>query len=133
MHKKISRYTPSVLQGRLSLAEASTKPRVALAVEYPSERFILKGLIAALIILACGYLYFVSESVLNIMAQRTADNQSAQIQATIGSLENQYFALSQAITPQAGSELGLVPVQVNEYVNRPSNVGLADSISEKQI
>lgn len=133
MHKKISKYTPSVFQGRLSLAQASTKPRVALAVEFPIERMMLKGLIIGLIVLACGYLYFVSESVLNIMGERSADNQSAQIQATIGGLENQYFALSQSITPQEGSSIGLVPVQVNDYVDRPSNVGIADSIPANQI
>lgn len=131
--KKISKYRPSVFQARLNLAEASAKPHVALAVEYPVERRILQALIGALIVLALGYFYFVSESVLNIMAQRTADNQSAQIQASIGSLENNYFALSQAITPQEGSDLGLVQVSVSDYVTRPTDIGIADSIPQNQI
>src|SRR5580698_2693645 len=122
---KISKHTPSVFQGRLNLAAAS-KPRVSLAVEYPAERMILRGLVAALIVLAMGYLYFVSASVINIMAQKEAMTQSAQIEGSIGALEGQYFSLSQSITPQAAVAMGLTPISVQDtdYVDRPG-VGIA--------
>jgi len=86
-----------------------------------------------LLILALCYIYFVSASVLNIIAKRTADNQSAQIEATIGDLENQYFALSQSITPQEGSVLGLTMVPVSDYVTRPGSLGIADSVPKQKI
>ena len=131
-HQKISKHRPSVFQGRLSLAAAS-KPRVALAVEHPAERFISRALIALLVVLALWYLYFVSASVLNIMARKEAMAQSASIEASIGSLEGQYFALQQSITPQSAIGLGLSPVESTDYVDRPGNVGIADTATENQI
>jgi hypothetical protein len=129
MHKqtlKISKHAPSVFQGRLNLAAAS-KPHVAFAIEHPAERMILRALIASLIILGAGYLYFVSASVINIMAQKEAMTQTAQIEGSIGALEGQYFTLSQSITPQAAVAMGMTPISVQDtdYVDRPG-VGIAD-------
>jgi hypothetical protein len=129
MNKKISRlskHTPSLFQGRLNLAVAS-KPHVSLAVEYPAERILMRGLIAALVVLAMCYLYFVSASVINVMAQKEAMAQTAQIEGSIGALEGNYFALSQSITPQAAVAMGLSPISVQhtDYVDRPG-VGIAD-------
>jgi hypothetical protein len=131
---KISKHSPSIFQGRLNLAAAS-KPHIALAVEYPMERMIMRVLVAFLIMLAFGYLYFVAASVLNIMARKEALSQSAQIEGTIGSLEGQYFALSQSITPQSAVTLGLTPITVQntDYVDRPGHVGIADTIGQSQI
>jgi hypothetical protein len=124
--QKVSKHKPSIFQGRLDLAVAS-KPYVALAIEHPAERMIVRGLIAVLLALAFGYLYFVSASVINIMAQREATAQSAEIEGSIGALEGQYFTLSQAITPQSAVALGLTPISVQDtdYVDRPG-VGIAD-------
>lgn len=130
--QKISKHAPSVFQGRLNLAAAS-KPRTALAVEYPAERVILRSLIAILIALAFCYLYFVTASVVNIMARKEALTQSAQIDASIGTLEEQYFTLSQAITPQSGLAMGLSAISNTDYVDRPGNVSIADTAPEKQI
>jgi hypothetical protein len=130
--QKISKHSPSIFQGRLNLA-AAAKPRVALSMEYAAERVILRSLIAVLIVLAFLYLYFVSSSVINIMARKEALAQSTQIEGSIGALEGQYFTLSQAITPQSASSLGLVPVSSTDYVDRPGDVGIADISGEKQI
>ena len=131
---KISKHSPSIFQGRLNLAAAS-KPRVALAIEYPLERLIMRTMIALLIALAFCYLYFVAASVLNIMARKEALAQSAQIDGSIGALEGQYFTLSQSITSQSAVALGLSPISVanTAYVDRPGNVGIADTVGEKQI
>ncbi len=122
---KISRHAPSIFQGRLNLA-AAAKPHVALSIEYAAERVIMRSLVALLVALALLYLYFVSASVVNIMARKEALAQSGQIEGSIGSLEGQYFSLSQAITPQAEAALGLVPVTNTAYVDRPNDVGIAD-------
>ena len=95
----------------------------------------MRVLVSLLILLALGYLYFVAASVLNIMARKEALSQSAQIEGTIGSLEGQYFALSQGITPQSAVALGLSPISVKDtdYVNRPGNVGIADTARANRI
>ena len=131
-HKKLSKHTPSIFQGRLNLS-AAAKPHVALAVEYPVERIIMRALIAFLILLAFCYLYFVSASVINVMARKEALAEAAKIEGTIGGLEGKYFTLSQAITSQSADALGLSPIQTTGYVTRPGNVGIADTVGEKQI
>jgi hypothetical protein len=132
--QKISKYRPSIFQGHLNLA-AAQKPRVALAVEYPVERVILRSLVAVLILLAMCYLYFVSSSIINIMARKEAMARSGAIVASIGSLEGQYFTLTQSITPQSAVAIGLSPIstQNTAYVERPGNVGMAGSVTENRI
>lgn len=132
--EKISKHRPSIFQGHLNLA-AAQKPRVALAVEYPAERVILRALAAVLIVLAFGYLYFVSASIINIMARKEAMARSGAIVASIGSLEGQYFALTQSITAQSAVAIGLSPISVHNtsYVERPGNVGMAGTVSENRI
>jgi hypothetical protein len=98
-----------------------------LAIEYPFEQIALKAVIFTLIALIATYLYCVSVSVLNVIARREAMVHSAQIETAIGNLEQQYFALSQQVTPEEGARLGLVPLSNPSYVNRPGNVGQANT------
>jgi len=129
---KISKYAPSIFQGRLNLAVVST-PHMALSVEYPVERVIWRVVLVALGLIALCYLYFVSASVLNIMARKEALASSGRIEASIGTLEGEYFTLSQAITPQSAGELGLIEIKDTQYVDRPGNVGLVETDARKQI
>ncbi len=131
--QKISKYRPSIFQGHLNLAVE--KPRVSLAVEYPAERVILRALVAVLVVLAMGYLYFVSASIINIMARKEAMTQSGAIIASIGSLEGQYFSLTQSITPDSAVAIGLSPISTanTAYVERPGNVGMAGTVTENRI
>jgi hypothetical protein len=131
--QKISKYRPSIFQGHLNLAVE--KPRVSLAVEYPVERVILRALVAVLVVLAMGYLYFVSASIINIMARKEAMTQSGAIIASIGSLEGQYFSLTQSITPDSAVAIGLSPISTanTAYVERPGNVGMAGTVTENRI
>ena len=110
---KISKYRPSIFQGKFDFS---------LSMEHPIERLIFRALTVFLIALVCGYLYFVSASVLNVIARKDALAQVAVIQGSIGGLEQQYFKLSQAVTPQSGQALGLSPVGQPKYVYRPGNV-----------
>ncbi len=130
--QKESKYNHSVFQGRLNLGAVS-KPRTALAIEYPAERVILRTLIALLVILAVCYLYFVSASIINIMARKEALARSAKIDASIGALEGDYFALTQEITPQSAVAIGLTPIQNTDYVERPGTVGMAGTVAENRI
>ena len=120
---KISKYKPSIFQGKLDFA--SGHHGISLSIEHPLERTIVRALIAILIALMCGYLYFVSASVLNVMARKEALGHIAKLQGTIGGSEQQYFTLSHAISPSAGASLGLRPLAKTQYVYRPGNVGTA--------
>ena len=120
---KISKYKPSIFQGKFEFSAGSGQ--VSLSLEHPRERLILQTLGVILVALICGYLYFVTASVLNVMARREALASVDAIQGQIGSAEQQYFALSQDVTPQEGAALGLVPISNTQYVYRPGNIGAA--------
>ena len=103
----------------------------ALAVEYPHEQHILRALIALFGLLLSAYLYFVSASVLNVIAEREASQRSASLESTIGSLEQHYFSLSEHVNPDSGPLLGLTPVKEKSYVYRLSTVGaIAEASNE---
>lgn len=123
----ISKLKPSIFQGRLDFDAVSKKQTRALAVEYPIERLAYPILLVLLAVLFCAYFYFVTVSVFNVIGEKQADATSANIQGSIASLEQQYFSLSQSLTPQAASEMGLAPVQNTEYVYRPGNAAAAPS------
>jgi len=118
---KISKYKPSILQGKF---EFQSGP-VSLSLEHPRERFLLRLLGACLLALVCCYLYFVTASVLNVMASREALAQVDAIHGSIGQLESRYLALSQSTSPDEAAGLGLAPVSGTQYVYRPGNVGAA--------
>jgi hypothetical protein len=123
--QKISKYRPSVLQGTLHFEVA--RPRAHLSIEHPWEpraRSILSIVLATLV---AGYLYFVAASILHVMARTEALGEMQTIQSGMASLEQQYFALSQGVTPQEGAALGFSPVSKTSYVFRPGNAAKAGS------
>lgn len=99
----------------------------ALSIEYSFERVAFRVLFALLGIILCGYLYFVGASVLNIIARKEASRSSVALQSSIAVLEKQYFALSSAVTPQTGSNLGLTKVNDTDYVYRPGATAAAET------
>ena len=108
-----------------TIQEKLNKKISILSVEHPYEYAILRALFVALGVMAFLYLYLVSISVLNVIAQREADQASAKLESKIGALEGEYFALSEKITPEYATEIGLAPISANSYVYRPGSVGVA--------
>ncbi|HUO50047.1 MAG TPA: hypothetical protein VMU25_00525 [Candidatus Paceibacterota bacterium] len=124
---RIKNITPSALQGRIDFDAVAKREMRVLAAEHPAERIALKVLLVLLAVLLFAYFYFVVASVLNIIARKEADAQASKIESAVGNLEQQYFALSQSITPQAAQDLGLAPVEQTQYVYRPGNAASADT------
>lgn len=120
---KISKYAPSIFQGKFDFSSAQRG--ASLSLEHPRERLALRVLSLVLVVVICGYLYFISASILNVIARKSALSSVAVIQGTIGGSEQRYFELSSGIRPESGSLLGLVPVTDQSYVYRPGNVGAA--------
>ncbi|PIR84082.1 hypothetical protein COU18_01625 [Candidatus Kaiserbacteria bacterium CG10_big_fil_rev_8_21_14_0_10_51_14] len=117
--QKISRYTPSIFQGKFDFRG----PRgISLSQEHPLERRMIQMLALVLIVSVAGYLYFISASVLNVIARKEALAHITAMQSAIGGLEQEYFALSQEVSPEAGSTLGLTPIRKTHYVYRPGNI-----------
>ena len=120
---KISKYAPSIFQGRLDFSSA--RGGISLTLEHPAERLALRILVLALVFVMCAYFYFIAASILNVIARKEALTKVTMIQGSIGGREQQYFELTKGITPQDGPELGLTPVAKKAYVYRPGNVGAA--------
>ena len=102
-----------------------------LAIEHPLEAVVLRVLIVTLGLCLSAYLYLVAASVLNVIAQKEAVSDAVQLESSIGKLEQQYFTLSQDITPEAGTSIGLAPITQTSYVYRPGNVGLGYTTSNE--
>lgn len=120
MHKKHS--------GQLSLFQkARDVPRWHIRVAtYTGESYVVRFLLAALIFCTALYLYFVGISILNVIANTQAGVDSARLQSTVGSLEQEYFKLSNAVTPQTGVQLGLAKTSASNFVRRSN--GMATNI-----
>ena len=112
------------------------KKASALTMEYEYERIAFKWLFIVLAALVCAYLYFVSASVLNVIARKDAMRSMSESTSAIASLEQRYFDLSQDMTKATAENLGLAPVTKTAYVYRPGTVGViysSDDISGLEI
>lgn len=105
------------------------KKIAALSVEHPAELLILKAAGFALATILCAYVYLVASTALNVIASKEATLRASALEGEVGSLQEQYFALSQSIGASSLDALGLTPVVGTAYVYRPSSVGLAESVS----
>ncbi len=119
--KKISKHAPSIFQGRLDFDISASG--FSLSSEHAVERHIFRILGIILVVLVSGYIYFVSASVLNVIARKEALTHIGKVQSVIGIAEKQHFILSQGVTPDSDASLGLSKVVSTHYVYRPGNVG----------
>ena len=122
--QKISKHAPSIFQGRFSFAlpGAPAASGISLTMEHPAERTAFKIFIAVLALLACGYVYFVGLTILNVIARKDALTQMSVLGNAVSDLEREYFAASQELGPEDGARLGLTPVLNTAYVHRPGNL-----------
>ncbi len=121
-YHRISRYTPSLFQGALAFSGARS---LSLSHEHPFEPLVRSVLLAALIALACLYLYCITSTVLNVIARKDTLAKTARLQGSIGSLEQRYLALSKEVNPGIAQAVGLAPLTDASYVYRPGAVGVA--------
>jgi hypothetical protein len=115
---RLSRHIPSVLQQSLDFSDG---PRISLSVEHPGERTVMRAAFVLIAVLICGYLYFVSSSVLNVIARKEALMRIDSMQNSISAMQQEYFALSEGVTPSEGVHLGLAPVDSTSYMYLPGN------------
>ncbi len=127
---KISKHIPSVFQGSLNFVPGRS---MSFTMEHPAESVVLRWLVALVVVFLCAYLYFVSLSVLNVIARKEALSQITKLQTSTSVMERDYFALSQTVKPSEGASLGLSPITTISYVYRPGNTAVATNESEGTI
>lgn len=124
---KISKYRPSVFQAKMDFS--AVKEGFSLTAEHPMERTVFRTFGIILFVLLCSYFYFVSASVLNIIARKEADTKSASLQTSVAQMEQRYFALRDSVTPQEATSLGLSRVKDMQYVYVPGNAASAGTVA----
>ncbi|QQG37534.1 MAG: hypothetical protein HYS26_02790 [Candidatus Kaiserbacteria bacterium] len=129
--QKISKYAPSIFQGRIDFKEAARG--AALAAEYPIERGAFRSLWIALLLCVALYMYFVGATILNVIARKEALQQTANLASAVSQLEREYFSAAAAIGPSEGGRLGLAPVADTAFVQRPGNAASAATIGGNEI
>lgn len=97
----------------------NAKIRVAT---YAGESHLIHILSLFLAIAVCAYLYFVGVSIMNVISNREATAESERLQSVVGTLEQEYFTLSRAVTPDMAASLGLVKTSETSFVRRPGGV-----------
>ena len=90
---------------------------------FPGEQFLLHGLFLALGMCVFGYAYFVSLSIMNVIAHKEAIAMSDSLQSDVGDLEREYFELSKSVTPALGASLGMSPASQTTFVRKPGAMG----------
>lgn len=121
-YHRISKYKPSLFQG--SFVFSGTRD-LSLSYEHPYEPLLRSVLYAGLIALACLYLYFITATVLNVIARKDALAKTTRLQGSIGSLEQRHLSLSKEVNPGIAQAVGLAPLSDASYVYRPGAVGAA--------
>ena len=93
---------------------------IPLAKEYVFERRARRVIFLIIGLCAVGYIYFVSTSVLYIIARKDAHTQISQVESQVATLESEYFVLSSTISIEEAEKLGLVSVSKKNFVTRTS-------------
>lgn len=96
-----------------------------LSAEHPAEAILLRIGLGVLLACTCLYLYFVSASVLNVIAREEAQRRSVALEDSVGVLQQEYFALAAGVSVEDAARLGLSTVESVSYVHRQSTVVLA--------
>lgn len=83
------------------MTKANTTP-------YHTERHLFFAALSFLFILFGLYVYFVSASVVHVVARKEIDREVAQVSSRIGDLESAYITAKQAIAPDSIEQYGFV-------------------------
>jgi hypothetical protein len=98
------------------------KKTSVLAIEHPYESIALRVLVGAIIFCIAMYLYFVTASVLNVIARKEARAYAALLETQVGQLQEEYFALASSVTPEYSATLGLTSIEAPRFVYRLGNI-----------
>lgn len=92
-------------------------------VAFPGEEAIIRFLCTALLCCIGAYAYFVSLSIMNVIAAREATLASERLRSEVSLLEEEYFKLVRGITPESAGHLGMSPLSHISFVREIGAVG----------
>lgn len=84
---------------------------------YYRER-IFAILIAAIVMTACTYVFLLQKAIVNVVQREKVTQQTKSISADVGSLEEKYFSLKNAVTLDLAKAKGLKNADVVSYISK---------------
>ena len=93
---------------------------------YHREQRLFFGAVSVLFILFVLYVYFISASVVHVIARKEVDREIAHVASAIGDLEFAYITAKHAITPERLAQYGFLsaPSQKIYIEKAPTNLVL---------
>ena len=94
---------------------------------YHTEQRLFFSALSLLLLLFSLYIYFISVSVIHVVARKELEREIAQVHSRIGDLESAYITAKQAVAPTTIAQYGfLVAPSRKIYVEKaPTNLVLA--------
>lgn len=83
------------------------------------------GMLFVLISSFLFYIYFLNNTIVQVVERKTAEKNISTITMQISQLESEYLSLSSAVTPVLASSLGFVEPKVAIFASRDPHVGFA--------
>lgn len=114
----------------LQKARALPERKVS-SVAFAGESYLLQTLSILIVLCVAAYLYFVGVSIMNVITNREASVESERLRSIVGGLEEQYFQLSKAVSPESASAHGLTTSAGVSFVRRTSAV--ASNVTPNEI
>lgn len=125
MRQAHSSHQLSLLQKARALPE-----RKVSAIAFAGESHLLQVFSIMLALSVAAYLYFVGVSIMNVISNREASVESERLRSVVGGLEEEYFALAKAISPDAAGALGLTGTAEASFVRRAGAVAVNTPASD---
>ena len=113
----------------LQKARALPERKVS-AIAFQGESYLLQTLSILIVLCVAAYLYFVGVSIMNVITNREASVESERLRSIVGGLEEQYFQLSKAVSPESASAHDLTASAGVSFVRRTSAVAVNVAPSE---
>ena len=82
------------------------------------EQLVTTSCLAALVLASCGYMYFVSVSIVHVVLQQEAKQELGMLRSEISALEREYIAAQHAVSERIAGEPGLVAVGEKVFLRR---------------
>ena len=111
-----------VLNLQFSFRDRTIRRNSVFVNALPREESAIRFLGVALVLLVFAYIFFVSLSIVNVIARKEANDETKALRSIVGQLERNYFTLSHGVQAADGKGLGLTGVSDTEFIHRPGAV-----------
>ncbi|MDD5050429.1 MAG: hypothetical protein PHV93_01650 [Candidatus Pacebacteria bacterium] len=82
------------------------------------QKLLFASALLLLVGFVCSYVYFLNDTIHNVVERQKAETRIASIRGAVGELESRYIVLKDSITLDLASSLGFQTVQNPVFISR---------------